>query len=64
LDITLDLENALQNNITNFGKKVVELEAKNTHLEQKNEYLFEKLKLVLSRTFARHTEQRERLGKS
>jgi transposase len=44
------LENTLQNNIISFEKKVAKLEAK-------NEYLLEKLKLALSRTFARHTER-------
>jgi transposase len=46
----IQLENTLQKNIISFEKKVSVLEAK-------NEYLLEKLKLALSRTFARHTEK-------
>jgi transposase len=53
----IHLENTLQNNIIHFEKKVAELEAKNVKLERQNEYLLEKLKLALSRTFARHTER-------
>jgi hypothetical protein len=60
----IQLETTLQNNIISFEKKAAELEAKNakpeaknTTLEQKNEHLLEKLKLALSRTFARHTER-------
>jgi hypothetical protein len=53
----IQLENALQNNIISFEKRAAGLEAKNTTLEQKNEYLLEKLKLALSRIFARHTEK-------
>jgi transposase len=46
----IQLEKTLENNIISFEKKIGELEAK-------NEYLLEKLKLALSRTFARHTER-------
>jgi transposase len=54
----------LKGNIICFETKVEELKAANTKLEKKtetlernNEYLLEKLKLALSRTFARHTER-------
>jgi transposase len=53
----IHLENTLQNKIIHFEKKVAELESKNEKLERRNEYLLEKLKLALSRTFARHTER-------